>query len=69
MRLRYIAEQRDKLKSVSTAAKLRKKDRFNLSSDSEGDNDVVVGFTHKGRPMTLEDDFQEKISDDSDVDL
>ena len=42
--------------SVSNAAGnigSRKRNRFQLDdSDSDGGNDVFVGFTHKGRPLT-----------------
>jgi len=39
--------------------------KFDLSDDeSDGDaNEVYMGFTHKGRPLEMEDDFKEQIED------
>jgi hypothetical protein len=50
----------------------RRKNKFNLNSDDESDDqDVMIGFTHKGRKLgEFEDDFKEKIelSDDDEQD-
>jgi hypothetical protein len=44
----------------------RKKAKFNLGSDNE-EQDVMIGFTHKGRALgEFEDDFNEQIEVSSD---
>jgi nucleolar protein 14 len=61
MKLRYLREQKERAKqsllgNVHTA---RKKTKFNLGSDDE-EQDVMIGFTHKGRQLgQFEDDFKE----------
>ena len=47
----------------------RKRTKFQLDSDSDN-NDVFMGFTHKGKLLTEDahDDFKEDISQDSDDD-
>ena len=35
----------------------KKKSKFNLDSDDDGQQEIAVGFTHKGKPLTLDDDF------------
>jgi nucleolar protein 14 len=65
MKLRYIAEQRDRARSHLNKKTSRKKEKFNLDSDeSEGGDVFIGGFTHKGRPV--EDDFDDRISLSSD---
>lgn len=68
MKLRYIAEQRDRAKSHLNTKTTRKREKFNLDSDESEGNDVFIGggFTHRGRPMNQDDDFDEKISMSSD---
>lgn len=55
MKLRYLHEQRDKQKSALTHS--RKKTKFNLDSDDE--QEVYMGFTHKGKHLEQDDDFNE----------
>jgi len=65
MKLRYLKEQRDQAKAATTGAfsSSRRKTKFNLSdSESDAGNEVYMGFTHKGRPLEAEDDFNEHIS-------
>lgn len=69
MKLRYIAEQRDRAMNHLNAKTSRKRERFNLDSDESDGGDVVLGgggFTHRGKPMRLDDDFNEKIDESSD---
>lgn len=72
MRLRYLREQKDRAKATmlgntNARPKQRNKQRFNLGSDDESEQDVMVGFTHKGRRLgDFEDDFKEKIDLSSD---
>jgi len=64
MKLRYLKEQRDQAKASSTGAftSSRRKTKFNLSeSGSDAGDEVYMGFTHKGRPLEAEDDFNEHI--------
>lgn len=67
MKLRYIAEQRDRAAS-HLSKNSRKRQKFNLDSDESDGGDIMVGsgFTHKGKPMRLDDDFNEKIDMSSD---
>ena len=75
MKLRYLREQKERAKSAllgnNNVKTARKKSKFNLGSDDE-DQDVMIGFTHKGRRLgEIEDDFKEQIdisSEDEGVD-
>ncbi len=61
MKLRYIAEQRDRAINQLNTKTTRKRAKFNLDSDDEEDGDVFFGgggFTHKGKPIA-DDDFDE----------
>jgi nucleolar protein 14 len=44
----------------------RKREKFNLDSDESDGGDIFLGskggFTHKGKPLIQDDDFDEKIS-------
>lgn len=65
MKLRYLREQKERAKAAllgnANVKTARKKSKFNLGSDDE-DQDVMVGFTHKGRRLgDIEDDFKEQI--------
>ena len=68
MKLRYIAEQRDRASSHLRTKATRKREKFNLESDESDGGDIFLGskggFTHKGRP--IQDDFDDKISQSSD---
>jgi nucleolar protein 14 len=64
MKLRYIAEQRDRAKTHLRSNK--KREKFNLDSDEEEGDVLLGGFTHKGKPLI--DDFDDKISVSSDDD-
>lgn len=66
MKLRYIAEQKDRASSFLKHS--RKREKFNLDSDESEGNDIFLGngFTHKGKPLLADDDFDEKISVSSD---
>ena len=68
MKLRYIAEQRDRAINQLNTKTTRKRAKFNLDSDDDDDGDVFFGggFTHKGKPIQEEDDFNEQISLSSD---
>ena len=73
MKLRYLREQKERAKAslLGNNQKVkasRKKNKFNLNSDDESDDqDVMVGFTHRGRKLgEFEDDFKEKIEVSSD---
>jgi len=66
MKLRYLKEQRNQAKAASTGAftSSRKRAKFNLSESGESDGgETFMGFTHKGKLLEQEDDFNEKISD------
>mgnify|MGYP006109550723 CR=1 FL=1 len=72
MKLRYLKEQRNQAKAASTGAfsASRKRAKFNLSDSGESDEgETFMGFTHKGKLLEQEDDFNEKISDSDDDDL
>lgn len=66
MKLRYLKEQRNQAKAASTGAftNSRKRAKFNLSDsgDSE-DGETFMGFTHKGKLLDQDDDFDDKISE------
>lgn len=64
MKLRYIAEQRDRAKTHLRSNS--KREKFNLDSDEEEGDVWLGGFTHKGKPLI--DDFDDKISVSSDDD-
>ena len=72
MKLRYLREQKERAKASllgnnQKVKSSRKKSKFNLNSDDESEQDVMVGFTHKGRRLgEFEDDFKEKIEMSSD---
>ena len=69
MKLRYIAEQRDRAINQLNTKTTRKRAKFNLDSDDDNDDGDVFfggGFTHKGKPIEDEDDFNEQISLSSD---
>ena len=62
MKLRYIAEQRDRAMNQLNTKTTRKRAKFNLDSDEDNeDGDVFFGggFTHRGRPIEADDDFNE----------
>jgi len=64
MKMRYLREQKEMMHKQ--AAKVSKKrSKFNLE-DSDGEDEQVLGFTHGGRRLEVEDDFKEHISDSSD---
>ena len=71
MKLRYIREQKDQVKLMKEDSRFntkqaKKRSKFQLDSDSEGD-DVFMGFTHKGKKLIDDhDDFNEHISHSSD---
>ncbi len=62
MKLRYIAEQKNSAQSYLKHS--RKREKFNLDSDESDGNDIFLGngFTHKGKPLIQDDDFDERIS-------
>lgn len=70
MKLRYIAEQRTRAMSHLNTKTTRKREKFNLDSDESDGGDIFLGskggFTHKGKPLIQDDDFDEKISQSSD---
>lgn len=69
MKLRYIAEQRDRAINQLNTKTTRKRAKFNLDSDDDKDGGDVFfggGFTHKGKLLEVEDDFNEQISVSSD---
>jgi len=62
MKLRYIKEQRDRAINQLNTKTTRKRAKFNLDSDDDNeDGDVFFGggFTHRGRPIEVDDDFNE----------
>jgi len=62
MKLRYIAEQRDRAINQLNTKTTRKRAKFNLDSDDDKDGGDVFfggGFTHKGKLLEVEDDFNE----------
>jgi len=62
MKLRYIAEQRDRAINQLNTKTTRKRAKFNLDSDDDNDGGDVFfggGFTHKGKLLEVEDDFNE----------
>jgi len=68
MKLRYLREQKERAKAslLGNVSHQRKRSKFNLGSDDE-DQDVMIGFTHKGHKLgDFEDDFKEKIDMSSD---
>jgi nucleolar protein 14 len=66
MKLRYIKEQKDRASSYLKHS--RKREKFNLDSDESEGGDVFLGngFTHRGKPLLNDDDFDEKIEASSD---
>lgn len=67
MRLRYIAEQKDRAANhLSRVTHSKRRERFNLDDSDDSNQDVAVGFTHRGRPLAMDDDFNEKIAHSSD---
>jgi hypothetical protein len=72
MKLRYLREQKERAKQSLLGnvpqTKNRRKNKFNLNSDDESDEqDMMIGFTHKGRKLgEFEDDFKEQIELSSD---
>ena len=68
-----IEDRKNAQGATSLSAKTsRKRTKFQLDSDSDGDNnDVFMGFTHKGKRLDVDadkDDFNEDISQESDDD-
>lgn len=57
MRMRYLREQRDRLREKTHIS--RKRQKFNLDDDEEnyGSNKLFMGFTHKGKKLEELDDF------------
>jgi hypothetical protein len=54
MKLRYIAEQRDRAINHLNTKTTRKRAKFNLESDDDEEGGDVYfggGFTHRGRPI------------------
>ena len=72
MKLRYLREQKERAKQSLLGnvpqQRNRRKNKFNLNSDDESDEqDMMIGFTHKGRKLgEFEDDFKEHIELSSD---
>ena len=68
---RELEERKDAKSGVQLSTKQsRKRTKFQLGSDSDN-NDVFMGFTHKGKLLGKSgehDDFNEVISQDSDDD-
>jgi len=63
MKLRYLKEQKDQMRAAKTNggafSNARKRAKFNLSDSGDSDGEVFMGFTHKGKLLDKEDDFNE----------
>ena len=57
MKLRYIAEQKERAKMHLKTSKKRTK--FHLDSDDSDQEVFLGGFTHRGKQIQDEDDFNE----------
>lgn len=68
MRLRYLREQKEQLKQTHVSRKRAKYNLDDLYSDDEGgeEGNLLGGFTHGGKPMMYNDDFQDDIPQTSD---
>jgi Nop14-like family len=66
MRLRYMREQRDQMKSTHVTRKRAKYNLDDLYSDDNEDGGEDNGFTHGGRPLENVDDFRDEIPVSSD---
>ena len=63
MRLRYMKEQKDQMRVTKVT---RKRAKYNLDDDLDGDNEMFMGFTHHGKRLEEMDDFKDLMPGSSD---